>query len=289
MKKIIIADNAGYCFGVKRAMNMAWNELEKNMDSNRKIYALGPLIHNKQAVSKYEEKGLVTIEKISEIEDINSEMIIRSHGVSKEIYDEAQRINIDIVDTTCPFVKKIHYIVKDAYEKGKKIIVIGDKNHPEVIGIVGWCNNDALIFKDINEIDFNKILPDFDYVLVSQTTMNEVKFNEIVELLNNKKLNLKIENTICSATRIRQQSARELAEKVDFMIVIGGKHSSNTQKLVKICEEIVSTFSIETKDDLVHINLDEYETVGLTAGASTPDWIIEEVISYLEEKGGKYE
>ena len=253
MKNILIADNAGFCFGVKRAMNMAWNELDKS--DKVAIYALGPLIHNKQAVAKYEERGMLTVDTIEEIEKIESEkvrrginaskdreMIIRSHGVSKSIYDEAKLKNIPIIDTTCPFVRKIHYLANKCFEDGKQLIVIGDRNHPEIIGINGWSSHSAII---------------------------DIKFE--------------VENTICSATRVRQESARELAQKVDLMIVIGGKHSSNTQKLVKICQDIVDTFSIETKEDLDRNLLEKYHTIGITAGASTPDWIIEEVINFLRE------
>lgn len=279
MKKVLIADNAGFCFGVKRAMNMAWNELESSSD--KKIYALGPLIHNKQAVEKYEEKGLVTIDKVEDVLNKNSEMIIRSHGVSKEVYDKAKSKNIDIVDTTCPFVKKIHEIVENSYSSGMKVIVIGDKNHPEVIGINGWCENNAIIFKNIDELNKIKLDKTEKYIVVAQTTMNERDFEEIISCLNDLELDMNINNTICSATKVRQQSARDLAQKVELMLVVGGKHSSNTQKLVIICKEYVKTIAIETRDDLLEIDLSEYTVIGVTAGASTPNWIIEDIISYL--------
>lgn len=280
MKQIIIAENAGFCFGVKRAMNMAWKELEDNKDI--KIYALGPLIHNKQAVSRYEDKGLITVEDMDEIQGDELEMIIRSHGVSKVIYENANEREIKIIDTTCPFVKKIHNIVENNSLEGKQIIVIGDKKHPEIIGINGWCDNKAIIVKNLEEavnIDFSK---NIEYVVVAQTTMNEDVFDKIIEYFNSLNLNIKIENTICSATSVRQQSAKNLAEKADFMIVIGGKHSSNTQKLVDICKSIVDTIAIETKDELKEINFEKYDVVGVTAGASTPDWIIEEALTFLE-------
>nr|WP_314278032.1 4-hydroxy-3-methylbut-2-enyl diphosphate reductase [uncultured Peptostreptococcus sp.] len=291
MKKIMIADNAGFCFGVKRAMNMAWNELDMNQESS--IYALGPLIHNKQAVARYEEKGMVTVDTITDIENIeknkqvsaknNKKMIIRSHGVSKVIYDEAKEKNIPIVDTTCPFVRKIHYLANKCYEEGKQLIVIGDKYHPEVIGINGWSNHSAIIYKNIDDIKNISFDADINYFVVAQTTMNEKEFDQIIDYMKSLSINLEVENTICSATRVRQDSARALANKVDLMIVIGGKHSSNTQKLVKICEKIVDTFSIETKDDLDIRLIDKYHTIGITAGASTPDWIINDVISFLNE------
>lgn len=294
MKNILIADNAGFCFGVKRAMNMAWNELDKS--DRVAIYALGPLIHNKQAVAKYEERGMLTVDTIEEIEKIESEkarrgiktskdreMIIRSHGVSKSIYDEAKLKNIPIIDTTCPFVRKIHYLANKCFEDGKQLIVIGDRNHPEIIGINGWSSHSAIIAKNLEEISNISFETNKDYFIVAQTTMNEKEFDAIINYIRSLDIKFEVENTICSATRVRQESARELAQKVDLMIVIGGKHSSNTQKLVKICQDIVDTFSIETKEDLDRNLLEKYHTIGITAGASTPDWIIEEVINFLRE------
>lgn len=294
MKNILIADNAGFCFGVKRAMNMAWNELDKS--DKVAIYALGPLIHNKQAVAKYEERGMLTVDTIEEIEKIESEkvrrginaskdreMIIRSHGVSKSIYDEAKLKNIPIIDTTCPFVRKIHYLANKCFEDGKQLIVIGDRNHPEIIGINGWSSHSAIIAKNLEEISNISFETNKDYFIVAQTTMNEKEFDAIINYIRSLDIKFEVENTICSATRVRQESARELAQKVDLMIVIGGKHSSNTQKLVKICQDIVDTFSIETKEDLDRNLLEKYHTIGITAGASTPDWIIEEVIDFLRE------
>ena len=273
---------------------MAWNELDKS--DKVAIYALGPLIHNKQAVAKYEERGMLTVDTIEEIEKIESEkvrrginaskdreMIIRSHGVSKSIYDEAKLKNIPIIDTTCPFVRKIHYLANKCFEDGKQLIVIGDRNHPEIIGINGWSSHSAIIAKNLEEISNISFETNKDYFIVAQTTMNEKEFDAIINYIRSLDIKFEVENTICSATRVRQESARELAQKVDLMIVIGGKHSSNTQKLVKICQDIVDTFSIEIKEDLDRNLLEKYHTIGITAGASTPDWIIEEVINFLRE------
>lgn len=273
---------------------MAWNELDKS--DKVAIYALGPLIHNKQAVAKYEERGMLTVDTIEEIEKIESEkvrrginaskdreMIIRSHGVSKSIYDEAKLKNIPIIDTTCPFVRKIHYLANKCFEDGKQLIVIGDRNHPEIIGINGWSSHSAIIAKNLEEISNISFETNKDYFIVAQTTMNEKEFDAIINYIRSLDIKFEVENTICSATRVRQESARELAQKVDLMIVIGGRHSSNTQKLVKICQDIVDTFSIETKEDLDRNLLEKYHTIGITAGASTPDWIIEEVINFLRE------
>lgn len=273
-----IAKNAGFCFGVKRAMKMAWDELEKNDDG---IYALGPLIHNKQAVSKYEEKGLKTIEKVCDVPS-DKNMVIRSHGVGEIVYLDASDRGINIVDTTCPFVKKIHSIVKDSYNNGLGIIVIGDSKHPEVIGINGWCNNSAIIIKTPEEINDLNIDTSKKYCIVAQTTINIDTYDKIIDTLSNIIKEPIFNNTICSATKVRQQAAKELSEEVDCMIVIGGKHSSNTQKLVNICKDRVPTFAIETSDELCKENLLSYNTVGITAGASTPDWIIKEAIEFLK-------
>ncbi len=281
MKEVLIAESAGFCFGVKRAMNMARVELlEKNQTA---VYALGPLIHNKQAVARYEDMGLITVDRLNDInQNLESKVIIRSHGVAKKIYDEAGLKGINIVDTTCPFVKKIHDIVTKGEKEEKEIILLGDAKHPEVIGINGWCKDKAIIFKELDEVKNYKFNKNKEYLLVSQTTMNEKKFDSIIEYLKGLDLKLSIKNTICSATRVRQEEARKLSEKVDVMVVIGGKHSSNTQKLVKICSEIVDTISIETKEDMQDVNFAKYKIIGVTAGASTPDWIIEEAVDFLK-------
>ncbi|MDO5011630.1 MAG: 4-hydroxy-3-methylbut-2-enyl diphosphate reductase, partial [Intestinibacter bartlettii] len=244
--EVKIAKNAGFCFGVKRAMQMASDELD---DTSTKVYSLGPLIHNKQAVSKYEEKGLKVVEEIENIPS-NERVIIRSHGVGENIYNEAENKSVKIVDTTCPFVKKIHKIVNDFYKKGYKIIIIGNKTHPEVVGINGWCHNSAIVIKTIEEIDSIEFDKNAKYCVVSQTTVDIDKYEEIISKLKNILNDATMKNTICSATKERQLSAKNLAKEVDCMIVIGGKHSSNTQKLVNICKDLTNTFAIETKDEL---------------------------------------
>lgn len=273
-----IAKEAGFCFGVKRAMKMAWDELEKNSDG---IYALGPLIHNKQAVKKYENKGLLTIDDINSVPN-SKHMIIRSHGVSEDVYIEAREKDISIIDTTCPFVKKIHRKAKAYYDKGYQIIVIGDYKHPEVIGINGWCENNAIIIKTLDyakNLEFDKAKK---YCVVAQTTINMELYKEITDYLKSILDNVVFNNTICSATKVRQEAARELSNEVDCVVVIGGKHSSNTQKLVNICKEYVDTYAIETKEELDIDTLKKYENIGITAGASTPDWIIEDVVAFIK-------
>ena len=277
--EVRIAENAGFCFGVKRAMKMAWDELENKSEND--VYSLGPLIHNKQAVNRYKEKGLMEKDSLEKIPN-NSKLIIRSHGVAENIYTESQSKNMKIVDTTCPFVKKIHKIVNDFSKKGYKIIIIGNKTHPEVIGINGWCNNNAIVIKTIDEIDSIEFDKDAKYCVVSQTTVDIDKYEEIIAKLKEVLNDATMKNTICSATKERQLSAKNLAKEVDCMIVIGGKHSSNTQKLVDICKDLTNTFAIETKDELNKEELKNYKSVGITAGASTPDWLISEVIEFLK-------
>lgn len=272
-----VAKKAGFCFGVKRAMQMAFDEVKKSDD----IYSLGPLIHNKQAVERFEKDGLLTVDSIDEIED-NKKVIIRSHGVSKNIYDLANSKNLKIIDTTCPFVTKIHEIVKNFKGKNYEIIVLGDKNHPEVVGINGWADNECIIIKNLEEAKNLSIDNSKKYCVVSQTTINIDTYEKIKEILQSKISNIVFNNTVCSATKERQDASKELSNEVDVVVVVGGKHSSNTQKLAQICSENVKTFCIETKDELDKEELKKYKVVGVTAGASTPDWIIEEVISFLE-------
>ncbi|MEG2788628.1 MAG: 4-hydroxy-3-methylbut-2-enyl diphosphate reductase [Romboutsia sp.] len=273
-----IAKNAGFCFGVKRAMKMAWDELQKREDG---IYALGPLIHNKQAVLKYEENGLKTINEVNDVPTSNS-MIIRSHGVGERVYIESKSKSLNIIDTTCPFVKKIHEIAKRHYMNGYKIVVIGDANHPEVIGINGWCNNEALIIKTLDDLENIELDKSKKYCVVAQTTINIDLYNKIIECLSNDLDEVVFNNTICSATKVRQEAAKEISQDVDMMVVVGGKHSSNTQKLVQICMQYVPTVAIETVAELNKDDFKGFNNVGLTAGASTPDWIIEDVITYIK-------
>lgn len=273
-----IAKNAGFCFGVKRAMKMAWDELQKREDG---IYALGPLIHNKQAVLKYEENGLKTINEVNDV-PISNSMIIRSHGVGERVYIESKSKSLNIIDTTCPFVKKIHEIAKRHYMNGYKIVVIGDANHPEVIGINGWCNNEALIIKTLDDLENIELDKSKKYCVVAQTTINIDLYNKIIECLSNDLDEVVFNNTICSATKVRQEAAKEISQDVDMMVVVGGKHSSNTQKLVQICMQYVPTVAIETVAELNKDDFKGFNNVGLTAGASTPDWIIEDVITYIK-------
>lgn len=270
--KVILAKNSGFCFGVERAMDSTLEaiNIKKNVNS------LGPLIHNKQVTDNLKKKGLNTISNIDTIN--NGTIIIRSHGISKDIHEKLNSRNIEILDLTCPFVRKIQKKVQKFYNKGYNIIIIGDPNHPEVIGINGWCENSADIFNSKDDIDNSK---KYDKIcIVAQTTMNYEKFKLLSDIVSKNAKDVLIYNTICNATKLRQTSCREVASDVDAMIVIGGYHSSNTQKLVEISKEICKdTYHIETVDDLNLDQFKKYNVVGITAGASTPDWIIKEVVN----------
>lgn len=278
--KVILADFSGFCFGVKKAINIAFDEVKKNKgDAN---FSLGPVIHNPQVVKSLEEEGLRVVEDLTEI-GAPGNLIIRSHGVPEKIYRLAEEKQLNIIDTTCPFVRRIQKIVKEYYEKGYQIAIIGDSQHPEVIGINGWCNDTAIILEkksDLDKIDGSKRL-----CVVVQTTMSLTIYKMLVDELKNNVKNIEVFDTICHATKQRQDAARKLAKEVDAMIVIGGNNSSNTQKLAAVCKEErpSSTFHIEGPDELQMERLKGYDVVGVTAGASTPIWVINEVVERLKE------
>ncbi len=276
---MILAENAGFCFGVKRAVDSVYEQIEKG----GKIYTYGPIIHNEQVVKELEERGVTVINSADELKDISEgTVIIRSHGVSKQIYDIIEGRGLELVDATCPFVKKIHRIVEKESEAGKHIVVIGSRTHPEVEGIVSWVGGDVTVVE--NEDEANDFSPEKDreICVVSQTTFNNNKFKELVEILKKKGYYVSVANTICNATEERQTEARKIASMVDAMIVIGGAGSSNTQKLYEICrQECKNTQYIQTLDDLVLNSIESIKSVGITAGASTPKKIIQEVQSYV--------
>lgn len=281
--EIIIAENAGFCFGVNRAVEKTLNELE---DKTKETYSYGPLIHNNQAVKDLESKGLNTIDNINNIK--NGKIIIRSHGVPKDVSKEIFDLNLELVDCTCPYVISIHKKVEQFNKKGYDIVIIGDKNHPEIIGINSFCDNMAYI---INSEDEACELPNLDKVcLVSQTTNTVEKFNKLAEIVKSKSNNIEVFNTICNATKIRQESALKVAKMVNAMIVIGGKHSSNTQKLVEISKKYCdNVYHIETIKDLSLQDIQKFNKIGITAGASTPDGLIKEAILTMENNLNKDE
>ena len=277
--EVILAESAGFCFGVKRAMEKVYEQI----DTGRKLYTYGPIIHNEEVVKDLEQRGVKVIEDEAELAGVKEgAVVIRSHGVPKRIYDLMERNGVECIDATCPFVKRIHDIVEKESARDRKIIIIGNPGHPEVEGIMGWAKTDVQVIESVQEAenfrgDISKPL-----CIVSQTTFNYNKFQELVEIFQKRGYNVNVVNTICNATEERQTQARDIAARVDAMIVIGGRHSSNTQKLYEICcEKCEATYFIQTLEDL-HLKLPEAATlVGITAGASTPNNIIEEVQNYV--------
>ena len=275
--EVIKAKTAGFCFGVKRAVDTVYEQVEKCGGKN--IYTYGPIIHNEEVVKDMGQKGVTVLRSEEELDALEEGIvIIRSHGVEKRIYDKLNARGIGIVDATCPFVKKIHNIVSEQSAQGKYIVIIGNPEHPEVQGIRGWAGERVCVIQ--NSDDAEKFSPDENekICVVSQTTFNYNKFKDLVEIISEKSYYVSVLNTICNATKERQTEAESIAETVDAMIVIGDKHSSNTQKLFEICRKACNnTYYIQTLGDLDLNQLGSVETVGITAGASTPNNIIEEV------------
>ena len=273
--KIELAKSAGFCFGVKRAVDTVYKEIEMG----KKVYTYGPIIHNDEVVKDLEKKGVVVVNSLNEMEKLEKGvMIIRSHGVSKMEYEQIEAFGFEIVDATCPFVKKIHKSVLKESLAGKEIVIIGSAKHPEVKGIRGWCESKCTIIESFEEAQ--NYVPEMDknVCIVAQTTFNYKKFKDLVEIISKKGYDILALNTICNATEERQTEARKLAKVCDAMIVIGGKQSSNTQKLVEICKsECADTYYIQTLVDLDLEVLKSHRSVGITAGASTPNNIIKEV------------
>ena len=270
--EVILAKTAGFCFGVKRAVDTVYKEAGK-----KNVYTYGPIIHNSEVVNDLKKKGVEVINSREELEALEEgTVIIRSHGVAREIYDLIHEKGLELVDATCPFVRKIHKIVEKAGNDGDQVIIVGSEHHPEVQGIKGWCTGEVHIISDAEQfegIDLNK-----PTTLVSQTTFNYNKFKDLVEIISKKRYDISVLNTICNATKERQEEAYDIAKRVDAMIVIGDKRSSNTQKLFEICSNACAdTYYIQTLGDLNMNQLRSVETVGITAGASTPNNIIEEV------------
>ena len=274
MKEVILAKSAGFCFGVKRAMDTVYEQTGK-----KNVYTFGPIIHNEEVVKDLEKKGVFVINTMEELDDITEgTVIIRSHGVSSAVYEALQKKGVEIVDATCPFVLKIHNIVKQESANGKQIVIIGNEKHPEVEGIMGWSKTQVHVVDTVEKAQNLQLDPQREVCIVSQTTFNYNKFKELVEIISEKGYNIIIRNTICNATEERQTEAREIAKRVDAMIVVGGSSSSNTRKLYEICKnECKDTYYIQTLNDLDMTSLGKADCIGITAGASTPNNIIQEV------------
>ncbi len=274
--EVKVAKTAGFCFGVERAVEHVYEQIQKGQPP---IYTLGPIIHNEEVVKDLEKKGVNVLPDTDCLKELNEgTVIIRSHGVGKAIYDRIKQQGLCLVDATCPFVKKIHRIVQEQNKIGRRVIIIGDGSHPEVEGIRGWADERTLVVKNEKELNDLPDLREEKLCIVSQTTFNYNKFKELVEKFSEKGYDILVLNTICNATQERQVEAERIASQVDAMIVIGGKNSSNTRKLYEICrKECINTYYIQTLGDLDPESVSSVRSVGITAGASTPKNIIEEV------------
>ena len=275
MVKITIAKSAGFCFGVKRAIDLAQDIASKNSD----VYTFGPLIHNPQEVARLEKENIKVVEDYSKIE--KGVLVLRTHGIPLDIYENlSKKENIKIVDAACPFVKKAQDIIKELSKDSEQIVIVGEKKHPEVVALVSYGKGKCLVVEDKDDVK-NVKKTDIIYI-VSQTTQSPKKFEEIVNEIS-KISQVKVFNTICRATFDRQSAAAKLAKEVDVMIVIGGKNSGNTTRLYQICSNITKTYHIEDVDEIEPAWFDNVEAVGITAGASTPDWIIENIKRRIKE------
>ncbi len=279
--KIILAKTAGFCFGVNRAVNRLDTMIKSHTNQEIPIYSYGPVIHNPQVVNRFKDQGIIIINSLDELEaHPPGKILIRSHGISEVELTKLQNKGFTIIDSTCPYVKKIHNIVEKESLEGHSILIVGDENHPEVKGIAGWAKGDVTIIKEPDEIDSLEFNPNITYTVVAQTTFNIEKYKLILKKLQKKSIRVIINETVCQATVERQTEALELAKKVTKMIVIGGKNSSNTQKLYEICKsQCKDTYYIETIEELELNVFKDSDIIGITAGASTPKNIIEEVIS----------
>ena len=287
--EVKVAKTAGFCFGVQRAVDKVYELIDSCQD---RLFTLGPIIHNEEVVNDLEKKG-VRVASEEELKTLpkGSTVVIRSHGVGKKVYDQLKECGLSYVDVTCPFVLKIHRIVEKESKAGSHIVIIGDPDHPEVVGICGWCIGSYTVIRTKQDaLDF--VPPESkNLCIVSQTTFNYNKFKDLVEILREKRYDntvlniLNILNTICNATEERQREAKSIAGEVDTMLVVGGRHSSNTQKLFEICKkECENTYYIQTPVDLDSDMFQCSSYVGITAGASTPKKIIEEVQEHVRIK-----
>lgn len=281
--KITLAETAGFCFGVKRAVDTVY-EL---VNEGKRVCTLGPIIHNAQLVADLEQKGVRVVENVDDVED-GEILVIRSHGVPEDVINKANELSIETVDATCPFVSKIHNIVKKASENGETILIAGDSQHKEVIGIVGHCRGEVFVFDDeaslLNLLDEHPELTQNRVCVVSQTTFNKKIWEKCEKMIKKHCTNPSIFGTICNATAMRQTESAELSRKSDAMVVIGGRHSSNTAKLYDVCKAgCEKTIQIETAHELEAAFFDCAEKIGVVAGASTPAAIIKEVIKTMTE------
>lgn len=283
MAEIKVAKSAGFCFGVDRAVKLVYGELEKG---NKSVATLGPIIHNADVVNDLTDKGVRIADSVDDLKE-GEKAVIRSHGVGKKIYEGLDQKGNAYIDATCPFVARIHKIVREKTEEGYFILIAGDKKHPEVQGIVGHCDENYYVFKDEDQLKsfFSKNYKNLEkkLAIVAQTTYNILIWGECLKVIPKDDENILVFDTICNATSQRQSDAALLSKEVDVMIVVGGKNSSNTIKLYNVCSENCPSYHIENADELYSLNLKNAEKIGITAGASTPAYIIKEVQNTMAE------
>ncbi|CUH96237.1 hypothetical protein P22_2326 [Propionispora sp. 2/2-37] len=276
--KVFLAEHCGFCYGVKRAVDLACNCMKDN--PNDSAYTLGPIIHNPQMVERLENQGIKVANHLQEITD--GTVIIRSHGVGPEVYKEAEKRHLHLVDATCPHVRKAQQAAWQLIKEGYQVVVIGEQHHPEVKSIVAWSGENTVVVESLAEALHIAFMPRMG--VVAQTTFASELFQDIIEVLKTKTNELKVKRTICNATELRQKAAIELAAMVEVMIVVGGRNSANTTRLAQLCQEAgCKTYHVETAQELRQEWFQEVQNVGITAGASTPDWVIEEVKNIMED------
>ncbi len=286
-REILTAANSGFCFGVKQAIEKTEEEIRRKAESSSpgRIYTWGPLIHNKTVTDGLKEKGVSILDSLENVkpEDV---IIVRSHGETKEFFEKARARNCKIIDATCPFVKKIQQLAEKAHRKGKQVVIVGDRLHPEVKGINGWCDNSAITVNSVE--DAEGVLENHNrnlFFLVAQTTIKKELLDAVIRVFEINNVHVEVNNTICNATAIRQKSCAELAEICDAMLIIGGRESSNTGKLFEISEKkCKKTFFVEKIEDLPLHQIAKCNKIGIAAGASTPECVIKEVIATMSEK-----
>ena len=286
-REILTAANSGFCFGVKQAIEKTEEEIRRKAESSSpgRIYTWGPLIHNKTVTDGLKEKGVSILDSLENVkpEDV---IIVRSHGETKEFFEKARTRNCKIIDATCPFVKKIQQLAEKAHRKGKQVVIVGDRLHPEVKGINGWCDNSAITVNSVE--DAEEVLENHNrnlFFLVAQTTIKKELLDAVIRVFETNNVHVEVNNTICNATALRQKSCAELAEICDAMLIIGGRESSNTGKLFEISEKkCKKTFFVEKIEDLPLHQIAKCNKIGIAAGASTPECVIKEVIATMSEK-----
>ncbi len=278
--KVLVAEHAGFCEGVERAFRIAL----ETAHAGKPVYMLGNLVHNKQVIERLKNFGVGTVASLSEIpKGTRGTLLISAHGVPPEVYAEAKKLRLEIIDTTCPWVKKAQRIAKELAEEERLVIIVGDKGHPEVKGLVGWSHDRALVIG--NEAELNKISipPEAKVGILAQTTQAVERFDQIVAGIKKMVKEVKEYDTICDATSKRQSAAVKIARQVELMLVVGDKMSANTRRLTELCAKTgTETHQLETARELDFAWLKNKQRVGITAGASTPEWVIREVVEKIK-------